>query len=104
MVATSAGQNSGQAVPGDEHIVIKRLRARMKEGGYDALVALSPDNVTYTSGFLVPSHLSNRFRRTITVIAKNDVAVQIVGIVGCRQDRADRAGHEELVRARERLG
>ena len=41
----------------------------MRKAGYDALVAFSQDNVTYTAGFLVPSHASNRFRRTITILA-----------------------------------
>ncbi len=43
--------------------------AAMRQAGYDALVAFSQDNVTYTAGFLVPSHASNRFRRTITILA-----------------------------------
>jgi Xaa-Pro dipeptidase len=61
-----------------EHEVPAKLRAAMKAGGYDALVALSIDNVTYTAGFLVPSHASNRFRRTITVLAGDTFACQIV--------------------------
>src|SRR4029450_4623813 len=46
--------------------------------GHDSLVAFSQDNVTYTAGFLVPSHASNRFRRTITIIAGESFAAQIV--------------------------
>ncbi len=61
-----------------EHEVPSRLRAAMKAGGYDALVVLSIDNVTYTAGFTVPSHVSNRFRRTITVIAGEAFGCQIV--------------------------
>jgi Xaa-Pro aminopeptidase len=61
-----------------EHEVIRRLRAAMAAAGYDALVALSQDNVTYTAGFLVPSHALNRFRRTITVLAGSAFATQIV--------------------------
>lgn len=61
-----------------EHEVIRSLRARMKEAGYDALVAFSQDNVTYTAGFLVPSHATNRFRRTVTIIAAAGIATQIV--------------------------
>jgi Xaa-Pro dipeptidase len=61
-----------------EHEVIAKLRAAMKGGGYDALVAHSQDNVTYTAGFLVPSQASNRFRRTITIIAGDSFAAQIV--------------------------
>ncbi len=61
-----------------EHEVHRLLRAAMKAGGFDALVALSQDNVTYTAGFLVPSHATNRFRRTITVLAGERFATQIV--------------------------
>jgi Xaa-Pro aminopeptidase len=61
-----------------EHEVMRRLRSAMKAAGYDALVALSQDNVTYTAGFLVPSHALNRFRRTITVLAGDAFATQIV--------------------------
>jgi len=61
-----------------EHEVIAKLRAAMNKAGHDALVALSQDNVTYTAGFLVPSHASNRFRRTITIIGRDNFAAQIV--------------------------
>jgi Xaa-Pro aminopeptidase len=61
-----------------EHEVLRKLRAAMRQAGHAALVAFSQDNVTYTAGFLVPSHASNRFRRTITVLAGNDFAAQIV--------------------------
>jgi Xaa-Pro aminopeptidase len=61
-----------------EHEVFAKLRAAMKAAGYDALVAFSPDNVTYTAGFQVPSQLLNRFRRTITILAGDNYAAQIV--------------------------
>src|ERR1700754_3200392 len=61
-----------------EHEVLAKLRSAMKKAGYDALVAFSQDNVTYTAGFLVPSHASNRFRRTITILAGRSFAAQIV--------------------------
>jgi Xaa-Pro dipeptidase len=61
-----------------EHELLRKLRSAMAEAGHDALVAFSQDNVTYTAGFLVPSHASNRFRRTITVIAGDQFATQIV--------------------------
>ena len=61
-----------------EHEVPAKLRAAMHVGGHDALVALSVDNVTYTAGFTVPSHVSNRFRRTVTVIAGDSFGCQIV--------------------------
>jgi Xaa-Pro aminopeptidase len=61
-----------------DHEVIAKLRAAARQAGHDALVAFSQDNVTYTAGFLVPSHASNRFRRTITIIAGDAFAAQIV--------------------------
>ncbi len=61
-----------------EHEVFRKLRGMMKAKGYDALVAFSPDNVTYTAGFLVPSHATNRFRRTISVLAGDAFAAQVV--------------------------
>ena len=61
-----------------EHEVLDKLRTAMRRDGFDALVALSIDNVTYTTGFLVPSHVSNRFRRTITILAGTHFARQIV--------------------------
>src|SRR5215510_8965920 len=61
-----------------EHEVLVKLRSAMKKAGHDALVAFSQDNVTYTAGFLVPSQASNRFRRTITIIAGDSFAAQIV--------------------------
>lgn len=61
-----------------EHEVLAKLRRAMKRDGFDALVAFSIDNVTYTAGFLVPSHASNRFRRTITILAGDTFARQIV--------------------------
>jgi Xaa-Pro aminopeptidase len=61
-----------------EHELLGKLRSAMSKAGHDGLVAFSQDNVTYTAGFLVPSHASNRFRRTITVIAGDCFAAQIV--------------------------
>jgi ectoine hydrolase len=61
-----------------KHEVLHKLRSAMAAARHDALVAFSQDNVTYTAGFLVPSHASNRFRRTITVLAGKSFAAQIV--------------------------
>jgi ectoine hydrolase len=61
-----------------EHEVFRKLRSAMRQAGHAALVAFSQDNVSYTAGFLVPSHASNRFRRTITVLAGEQFAAQIV--------------------------
>lgn len=82
IASTSIGQDSS------EHPTLRRLRAAMKSAGFDALVALSQDNVTYAAGFLVPSHLTNRFRRTIVVLAGDRFASQIVVNVEEIQARA----------------
>jgi Xaa-Pro aminopeptidase len=60
------------------HPVFDKLTRAMADDGFDALVALSPDNVTYTAGFMVPSQLTNRFRRAITVLTATGFACQIV--------------------------
>lgn len=62
----------------NEHEVHIRLRSAIAAAGIDALVAHSMDNVTYTSGFLVPSQASNRFRRAIVVLAGDSFGCQIV--------------------------
>ena len=58
--------------------VLDKLQGAMRVDGLDALVAHSLDNVTYTAGFQVPSQAMNRFRRTITILAGDGFARQIV--------------------------
>lgn len=50
-------------------VILDRLQAELARQGARALVAVSPENVTYTAGHLVPSHPTNRHRRTISVLA-----------------------------------
>jgi Xaa-Pro dipeptidase len=57
---------------------IDRLRERIIAQGIDALIALSPENVAYTIGFMVPSHPVNRHRRTISVVTADGNALLIV--------------------------
>src|SRR5580704_12697835 len=80
-----------------EHETLRLLRARAREAGYDALVAFSQDNVTYTAGFLVPSHALNRFRRTITILAGDTYAAQIV--VNVEEDLARRRSRFSDIRS-----
>jgi len=61
-----------------EHAIHARLRQAMRAAGLDALVAHSIDNGTYTAGVLIPSHATNRFRRTMSVLAGERFACQIV--------------------------
>ncbi|MCL6645879.1 MAG: aminopeptidase P family N-terminal domain-containing protein [Dehalococcoidia bacterium] len=60
---------------------VRQLRAGMHRAGLDAVVATTPDNVTYVAGFTVPSHLSNRFRRTLCLLPLDgDPALVVVTV------------------------
>lgn len=48
--------------------VVTRLRTAMAEQNLDALVCLSPENVAYTAGFVIPSQPLMRWRHAATVI------------------------------------
>jgi Xaa-Pro dipeptidase len=51
----------------DEEI-IGRLRKRVAIEGLDAIIAVSPENVTYVSGFVVPSQSLMRWRHAICIM------------------------------------
>src|SRR5574341_1443794 len=57
---------------------LDRLRTEMVRHDARALVAFSPENVAYTIGFMVPSHPTNRHRRTISVLTPEGRAALIV--------------------------
>ncbi len=57
---------------------LERLRAEMVRQEVRALVALSPENVAYTIGYMVPSHPTNRNRRTISVLTADGRSALIV--------------------------
>jgi Xaa-Pro dipeptidase len=60
---------------------VRQLRAGMREAGLDAVMATTPDNVTYVAGFTVPSHLTNRFRRTLCLLPlEGDPALVVVAV------------------------
>ncbi len=48
--------------------IIERLAKRVKDAGLDAVIAMSPENVTYVSGFVVPSQSLMRWRHAICVV------------------------------------
>ena len=47
---------------------ITRLRKRIADDGLDAIVAISPENVTYVTGFVVPSQSLMRWRHAICIV------------------------------------
>ena len=51
----------------DEEIIAKQRRV-MTERGLDALIASSPENLAYTTGFVVPSQLLMRWRHAMCVV------------------------------------
>jgi Xaa-Pro dipeptidase len=48
--------------------IISRLRKRIVAEGLDAIVASSPENVTYVSGFVVPSQSLMRWRHAAVIV------------------------------------
>jgi Xaa-Pro dipeptidase len=59
--------------------IIEKQRAAMQAKGLDALIALSPENVTYTTGFVIPSQSLMRWRHAASVVTA-DGRVSIVVI------------------------
>jgi Xaa-Pro dipeptidase len=48
--------------------IIARLKKRIVQAGLDAIVAVSPENVTYVSGFVVPSQSLMRWRHAAAIL------------------------------------
>src|SRR2546425_11799550 len=48
--------------------IITKLRRRIADTGLDAVIALSPENVTYVSGFVVPSQSLMRWRHAACIL------------------------------------
>ena len=59
--------------------IIARLAKRLITEGLDAVVALSPENVTYVSGFVVPSQSLMRWRHAACIVTA-DGRVSMVAI------------------------
>ncbi len=57
---------------------MKRERAFMQEKGLDALIAMSPENVAYSSGCVIPSQFFARRRHAISIIPREGSPVLIV--------------------------
>ncbi len=76
---------------------LDRLRAEMAKQGAQALVALSPENVAYTIGSMVPSHPTNRHRRTISILAADGrsalVVVSVEAELARQQSRLEDVRH-----------
>jgi len=59
--------------------IIEKQKKAMAAGGLDALIAISPENVAYTAGFVVPSQPLMRWRHAMGVVtAGGGVAMVVV--------------------------
>jgi Xaa-Pro aminopeptidase len=54
--------------------VIERQQAAMEAAGLDALVAISPENFAYTTGFVIPSQPLMRWRHNAAVVTRSGSA------------------------------
>src|ERR1700751_2283524 len=59
--------------------IIAGLRTRVADEGLDAVIAISPENVTYVSGFVVPSQSLMRWRHAICIVTA-DGRISMVAI------------------------
>src|SRR5439155_14749980 len=48
--------------------IVRRLITHIQSAGLDAIIALSPENVTYVSGFVVPSQSLMRWRHAACIL------------------------------------
>jgi Xaa-Pro dipeptidase len=59
--------------------IISRLVKRIGDSGLDAIIAISPENLTYVSGFVVPSQSLMRWRHAICILTA-DGRISMVAI------------------------
>jgi len=59
--------------------IVRRLITHIQSAGLDAIIALSPENVTYVSGFVVPSQSLMRWRHAICIVTA-DGGISMVAI------------------------
>ncbi len=59
--------------------IIGRLKNRIRAAGLDAIIATSPENVTYVSGFVVPSQSLMRWRHAACILTA-DGRISMVAI------------------------
>jgi Xaa-Pro aminopeptidase len=58
--------------------IIDRLVKRISAHGLDAIIAISPENVTYVTGFVVPSQSLMRWRHAACLVAADGRAAMVV--------------------------
>jgi len=58
--------------------ILSRQKKAMAEAGLEVLIATSPENFTYTTGFVVPSQSLMRWRHAMAVMTRNGLQALIV--------------------------
>jgi Xaa-Pro dipeptidase len=58
--------------------IIVRQREAMTQAGLDALVATSPENFAYTTGFVVPSHPLMRWRHAMAIVTRDGNEAMVI--------------------------
>lgn len=56
---------------------IQRMQGAMKDSGLDALIAISPENFAYCTGFVVPSQPLMRWRHAIAIVTADGASTVI---------------------------
>jgi len=75
-MARLAPGSAGMAIMNPE--IIAKQKQAMQDKGLDALISLSPENVTYTTGIVVPSQSLMRWRHAIAVVAADGKVSMVV--------------------------
>ena len=57
--------------------IITKLRRRIADNRLDAIIAISPENVTYVSGFVVPSQSLMRWRHAVCILTADGQIVMV---------------------------
>ncbi|MFQ5849283.1 MAG: M24 family metallopeptidase [Candidatus Binatia bacterium] len=60
------------------HEIIAKQAKAMAAEGLDALISISPENVTYTAGFVVPSQSLMRWRHAICIVTSDGRVTMVV--------------------------
>jgi Xaa-Pro dipeptidase len=80
--------------------IITRLKKRATAQGWDAVIAISPENVTYVSGLVVPSQSLMRWRHAICILTADGRVSMVVVDMEANTVKAH-AGIDELLVYRE---
>jgi Xaa-Pro dipeptidase len=66
-----------------DDVRLAKLQKMIVDGGYDAVVCVSPENIAYSAGFVVPSQTLMRWRHAAVIItSQGQVAVVCVDMEG----------------------